>query len=115
MSETSRQWLRDALHSARLIQEHTQGVVPETYATDQWFRSAVERQLEIIGEALYRVRKNEADIEIRFPKIHEWIAQRNVLAHVYDEIDDRLIWLTVVDELPGLIETLESLIDQEAT
>ena len=110
MNETSRQWLHDALQSARLVRDRVQRITPENYFDDEWFRSAVERRLEIIGEALNRVRRIEPGVEDRFPKIHEWIAQRNVLAHLYDQIDDMLVWRVVTDELPELITTLEALV-----
>jgi uncharacterized protein with HEPN domain len=113
MNEISRQWLRDALESAELIQKHADGMTPAEYASDEWFRSAVERRLEIIGEALNRVRKRNPDIEQDFPRVHRWIAQRNIMAHLYDQIDDTLVWQVVSDEIPSLIETLNTLLAME--
>jgi uncharacterized protein with HEPN domain len=113
MNEISRQWLHDALKSAELIEQHADGMTPAEFASDEWFRSAVERRLEIIGEALNRVRKRNPDIEHDFPTIHRWIAQRNIMAHLYDQIDDTLVWQVVCDELPLLIETLNTLLSIE--
>lgn len=77
---------------------------------DEWFRSAVERKLEIIGEALNGIRRIDPTIEERFPGIHEWPALRNALSHVYFEIDDEVIWRTATQDIPALIETLKELL-----
>ena len=107
MNERSRQRLRDALRAARLIDEHVRPVTLEDSLADEWFRSAVDWQLVVVGEALNDVRRAQPDFEDHFPKIHEWVAQRNVLIHLYDQIDDTMVWRVVRDELPSLIVALD--------
>ncbi len=48
--------LRDALDAAKLIQEMVRSQTFDGYLSDEWFRAALERKLEIIGEALNTVR-----------------------------------------------------------
>ena len=69
-------------------------------------RGAVERHIEIIGEAASRVSRGlrAAHPEISWQRI---IAQRNVLAHEYSEIDDALVWRVATGRIPELIGQLE--------
>ena len=72
-------------------------------------RSAVERQIEIIGEAAGKVSDS---FQQQHPEI-PWrgiVGQRHVLAHDYGEVDHQRIWKVVTDHIPQLIECLEPLI-----
>ena len=71
-------------------------------------RGAVERHIEIIGEAANRVSRGfrAAHPEIPWRQI---IAQRNVLTHEYGDIDDALIWRVVTTRIPELMSQLERL------
>jgi uncharacterized protein with HEPN domain len=73
------------------------------------------RQLEIIGEALKHVRRLGPGLVDWFPEIHEWVALRNVISHLYDRVDLQIVWDTVNDELPDLIETLRDLLNNESS
>lgn len=99
--------LREALEAASLIHTMVRDQTLEGYLADEWFRAAVERKLEIIGEALNSVRRSDPAIDAHLPTIHEWPALRNVLSHVYFQIDHEVVWTTATTELPDLIETLE--------
>ncbi|MBA2247837.1 MAG: DUF86 domain-containing protein [Chloroflexia bacterium] len=102
--------LREALAAAALINTMMQDQTLEGFLADEWFRSAVERKLEIIGEALNSVRRMDPAISERFPTIHEWPALRNALSHVYFEIDNEVIWVTATRGIPDLIDTLNMLL-----
>ncbi len=100
--------LREALEAASLIDTMMRDQTRERFLADEWFRSAVERKLEVIGEALNSIRRMDPEIEERFPGIHESPALRNALSHVYFEIDNDVIWVTATRDIPELIETLEA-------
>jgi uncharacterized protein with HEPN domain len=70
---------------------------------------ALERGVEIIGEAARRVSTTymEAHPEIPWRKI---IGQRNILAHEYGQIDHELLFKTATDDIPELITVIESLL-----
>ena len=71
-------------------------------------RGAVERHLEIIGEA---ARNLSAGIREAHPDI-PWcpiIAQRNVLAHEYGEVRHDRIWAVASERIPELIRSLEAI------
>ena len=63
-------------------------------------RKAVERNIEIIGEAVNRIGKQNQSIQINNAK--RIIGTRNRLAHEYDSISIEIIWTIVVNELPNL-------------
>ena len=83
-------YLWDMLDAARAIQQFVGSRSFEHYQAVRMLRGAVERHIEIIGEAANRVSRacRSAHPEIPWQRI---IAQRKVLAHEYGEIDDALI------------------------
>jgi uncharacterized protein with HEPN domain len=102
-------YLWDMLDAAKAITEFIAGRSYQDYLSDRMFRGAVERHLEIIGEAAGKVSKafRDAHPEIPWQKI---IGQRHVLIHEYGDIEHELIWMTVTIHIPDLIERLEALI-----
>jgi uncharacterized protein with HEPN domain len=102
-------YIWDMLQAARRIQEFTAGLSYEEYLESILIQSAVERQLEILGEACRRMSE---EFRQEHPEI-PWsgiIAQRNVIAHQYDEIIQEQLWSVVNENLPVLIAQLEPLI-----
>lgn len=111
--ETERR-LRDALGAAELIERASRNQTFEGYLDDDWFRSAAERQLEIIGEALNQGRRIDPNLARLLPEIRGWIGLRNVLSHDYNEIRVNVTWDTVHREIPILIETLRTLLEAQS-
>lgn len=102
-------YLWDMLDSARSACEFTTGVYFVTYERDRKLQLAVERAVEIIGEAARRV---SDEYRAAHPEIpwRSMIAQRNVLVHEYGEIKHERMWLLVTEHLPALIRDLEKLV-----
>jgi uncharacterized protein with HEPN domain len=102
-------YLWDMLDAARRIQRFTSGVSPQHYLQNEMMQSAVERLIEVIGEAARRVSGEfkQAHPEIPWQQI---IAQRNVIAHEYGTIIHDRIWQVVETAIPELIVLLEPLI-----
>ena len=65
-------------------------------------RPAVERQFEIIGEALNQLAKTAPTLAERIPDLRRMVDFRNVLAHAYAIVDDALVWQAVQHNLPVL-------------
>jgi uncharacterized protein with HEPN domain len=102
-------WLLDMLTAARAVRTFVEGRTWEQYEHDLFFRSAVERQVEIIGEA---ARGMSDAFKAAHPQV-PWrpiMAQRHRLAHEYGEIDDRLIWTVATVHVPALIAQIEPLV-----
>jgi len=102
-------YLLDMLRHARGAAQTVAGRTFEQYVTDENLRLAVERRIEIIGEAAGRVSPacREAHPEIPWRKI---IAQRNILAHEYGEVEDEILWQVATVSVPELIALLEPLV-----
>jgi len=71
-------------------------------------RSAVERQFEILGEALNRLSKVDPATAERIDDLPRIVAFRNILIHGYAVVDDRIVWEIVVTRLDLLDERLSS-------
>jgi uncharacterized protein with HEPN domain len=102
-------YLWDMVQASREALEFTSGVTFNAYLQDRKLQRAVERAVEIVGEAAARVSPDlrEAHPEIPWRKI---IAQRNVLAHEYGDVEPSLVWALVTDHLPRLVAQIEPLI-----
>ena len=71
------------------------------YQNDLKTKKAVERNIEIIGEAINRILKYK-DFEIEFKNAQKIIGTRNRIAQEYDNISDEVIWTIIMKELPEL-------------
>lgn len=101
--------VRDILEAMFEIQNFTQGMDYETFRQDPKSIRAVEMNFIIIGEAANQIPE---EIEERYPAI-PWNlmrAMRNRIVHVYFNVDERLMWDTVQDDLPPLIPELKKLL-----
>lgn len=75
-------------------------------------QAAVERQFEIIGEAMNQLPRHAPKIAGRIPEAGRVIGFRNVLIHGYAEVDANLVWDVVEDSLPALMKTTKELISE---
>jgi uncharacterized protein with HEPN domain len=71
---------------------------------------AVERDFEIIGEALNRIKKIDDDLIEQISEHRRIIGFRNILIHGYDVVDEKLVWHAVKNHLPLLINEIKSLL-----
>jgi uncharacterized protein with HEPN domain len=81
----------------------------KVYMADKMLRRAVEREFEIIGEAMSRIEKLDSTIEISSKR--QIISMRNRVIHGYDKIDNEIIWGTIVRHLPTLKLEIDNLLD----
>jgi uncharacterized protein with HEPN domain len=102
--------LVDALGAIDLAQEFVAGVALAEYTVDKMRRSAVERQLEILGEACARLAKLEPALIGSVINLKLAIDLRNRIIHGYDSVDDEIVYFTVTDDLEGLQAGLSSLL-----
>ena len=81
------------------------------YQKDLKTKKAVERNLEIIGEAVNRIFKVEPGFEME--NARNIIGTRNRIIHSYDNISDEIIWTIVTRELPILKKEVTALLNRE--
>jgi len=96
--------LEDMRRATVAILDFTRDRSFDDYASNAMLRSAVERQFEVIGEALHRLSRCAPDVAERIQHHKRIIAFRNILIHAYDVIDDRVVWDVVQQNLPALHE-----------
>jgi len=82
----------------------------EEYSTDIILKRAIERDLEIIGEAMNRILREDPEIEIDYAR--RIIGLRNQIIHGYDTVSDENIWGIVMIHLPKLQKEVDSLIEK---
>lgn len=104
--------LWDALEAARKSRAIVDGLQLDEYLADWIRQSAVERQLEIVGEALGRIRRDDPATAARVPDIRAIIATRNVIIHRYDDVDHVRVWAMLHHDVPALVVVLDSLLDE---
>lgn len=83
----------------------------QTYKAHKMLRRAVEREIEIIGEALNRMHKIDSEIEISGKR--QIIGMRNRVIHAYDSVDDEIIWGAIKRHLPELKKEVMELLQEE--
>ena len=85
----------------------------EEYTVDRWFRRAVEREFEIIGEALNRLDRLAPAVAVRVTSLRHIVDFRNRIIHGYDSVDDVIVWRTVQHHLPLLKAEVEGLLGED--
>lgn len=93
--------------SVSFVMAATEGKTLADYSNDRLLRQAVERNLEIVGEAVGRLRRDDPDTAARLSERERIVAFRNVLIHGYDLVDDELVWDTIQTKLPILLSEVE--------
>ncbi|MGE0883625.1 MAG: DUF86 domain-containing protein [Blastocatellales bacterium] len=103
--------LYDIEQATLLILQFTQGKFLADYLQDVFLRSAVERQFEIIGEAINRLQRENPALADEIRDYRKIIAFRNVLSHTYDKVFHQVVWQAVTDKLPLLQEDIRRIHD----
>lgn len=105
MTEKSKKYLLDILNSIALIDQFIEGVKNfDDYLKDSKTKSAVERQLGIIGEAVNLFQKSSPEEPLH--NSSKIITFRNWLIHAYDSIDNNTVWAVIQIHLPVLKEEI---------
>lgn len=113
MQLEAKKYLHDMRVAAGLIANFTRGKSLADYEADAMLRSAVERQFEIIGEALAHLARLDQSLVHRIREHARIIAFRNILIHGYAEVDHRIVWDIVESKLPTLRSDLDAVLGEE--
>jgi uncharacterized protein with HEPN domain len=84
----------------------------QDYEADRMLRSAVERQFEVIGEALSQLAKLDVAVAARVSGLRRIVGFRNVLIHGYDRIDAAGVWRVIQNDLAQLRLRAAALFDE---
>ena len=110
MDNNIKAWLFDILTSINEIEGYFVGQqkVFENYQKDLKTKRAVERNLEIIGEAMSRILKESTDLKISNSR--KIVDVRNRIIHGYDSVTDDVIWGIIIKNIPVLKSEVEKLL-----
>lgn len=104
-------FLWDATDALRCIGEFTAGQSFDAYRSDIMRRSAVERQFEIVGEALNQASRLAPLLTERIPELPRIVAFRNMLIHGDASVDDLLVWEIATTRVTALLEQIKAIKD----
>lgn len=105
-------YLYDILSGCEFILEFTTSRTVEDYKQDRAFRSALERELEIIGEALRQMNIHYPEISSQIAEYRNIIGFRHILAHGYDSLDPATVWSVVESKLDPLLQQIRHLLKE---
>ena len=102
--------LRQIADACSFVLSVTEDKTLENYSKQRLLRQGVERNLQIIGEAVGRLRHDDPEIVDRLSEHERIVGFRNVLVHGYDLVDDGIVWDTIKTKLPLLLSEVEGLL-----
>lgn len=105
-------YLWDMLQAVQVLQVYTEGRSLSEFLDNQMLRDAVEREFQILGQALVRLKRIDSETADRISNQEEIIGFRNVLVHEYNRIDPEQVWRTIQNDLPGLRVELETMLEE---
>jgi uncharacterized protein with HEPN domain len=112
MDNEIKTWLYDILQSINEIESYYIDKPKrfDEYQTDTKTKRAIERNIEIIGEAVYRIRNKDASVKII--NAEQIIGTRNRIAHGYAKVSDQILWSIVINHLPKLQKEIEEMLGE---
>lgn len=111
ISREEKKFLVDIIEAINSIDDHLDKErILDIYLSNKTKRRAVEREIEIIGEAMSKLLKTNPNISISYSRII--VDLRNRVIHAYDSVDDILIWKIIMKDLPVLLEEAKKLLNE---
>ena len=110
MERKSPKLLEDIRDAAAFVQQVVENKTLDDYRRDRLLRQAVERNFEIVGEAVGRLAKVDPATAARIGQHAQIIAFRNLLIHGYDLVDDAQVWHVIRQDLPTLAAEVTALL-----
>ncbi len=107
-------YLHDMLDRACFVQQVMADKTLDDLVRDRLLRSAVERELMVLGEALYQLHRTSPTLAQRITSYEEIIGFRHVLVHGYDAISMRVIYDVISDDLPRFVNQVRDLVAESA-
>jgi uncharacterized protein with HEPN domain len=113
MDERILKWLYDIKFTIAEIESYFRNKKRNFYEYKEniMLKRAVERDLEIIGEAVNRILKQDSSYEKRISEAKSIIGLRNQVIHAYDSISDENIWSVIINHIPKLKIEIEELLN----
>jgi len=110
MNDETRKNLIDVLQAAEEIENFVCGMDFKAYQNNPVTKRAVERDFEIIGEALNRIKHTDSELLRQISEHERIIGFRNILIHGYDIVDEAIVWQAATNHLPTLIREVKEIL-----
>jgi len=110
MEPKIRAYLYDMQRATDLIAQFTDGQTFNDYAQNEMLRAAVEREFEIVGEAMAQLARLDDQAASQVSEHERIIAFRNILIHGYAQIDHQTVWEVIETKLPILRREIDTLL-----
>ena len=110
MRRDPRAYLWDIQQGCLNVQSFLHGISLAKYQSNLLLRSAVERQLQNIGEALAQLAKLDPELAARVPEYRQIIGFRNVLVHGDATLNHDQVWRAIAESLPPLQSAANALL-----
>ena len=104
MQRDPKAYLWDAREAIDAVAVFTSGKTRDDFQQDIMLRSAVERQFEIVGEALSQLSRRDPALASQIPDLRQIVAFRNILVHDYAIVDTDRVWRVINESLLELLE-----------
>jgi uncharacterized protein with HEPN domain len=114
MKDHTKKLLLDVVEAGRSIVARCAGQTFVEYEAERWFRRTVEREFEIIGEALNRLEQSDPTTAAAISELPRIVGFRNRIIHAYDAVDNAIVWGIIESHLPRLLREIEALLEQQA-
>jgi len=105
-----KKYLYDIANGCEFLLEFTKGKTIEDYKNERSFRSALERELQIIGEAMLQLDSVSPQTAEKITEYRSIIGFRHVLVHGYDNLDPITVWNVVETKLDTLLQQARKLL-----
>lgn len=112
MQREAASFVEDADHAAGLAQRFADARTRQDLDTDPLLRAGLERELQIVGEALSQLARLDNDLASRIPELSDIIGLRNILVHGYAKVNLDRLWRVVHEDLPILRTQLQNLLQE---
>ena len=108
-------WLyfSDLQRACQMVSGFVAGKSLDNYLSDPFLRSAVERQLTIIGEATRAIVDIDPAYRAQMPEAGRIIALRNILVYRYFRVEHDVVWVIVTQRVPELLAVVNELLASE--
>ncbi len=103
-------YLYDIMDCCQFLITFTKNKTVEDYQNDRAFRSAIERELQIIGEAINLLDKVSPETAAKISEYRNIIDFRNILVHGYDSLNPKTVWNVVETKLEPLLKQSRALL-----
>ncbi len=110
MPPEAKKFLYDMQQACAALAQFVKEKSFQDYLESELLRSAVERKLMVIGEALNRLLRLEPELEMQIPDARRIIDFRNILVHGYYAIEHETVWGILEKDLPTLTEKIDELL-----